>query len=263
VEHTEARLLGGTIHVSELLRGRRLPDELIGDPWTECHDVLVEDLTDWFFDFAQLQKPDQRLACQEMHRQRIRQVVEGLLSVVDSHTRDADCQGLESKEPVTQSSNEKLSIQSTSTMSSMGWGCPPSTGVLSTPRSSSPSQMRLSTDSSGPPPIARGVSAQLAPGQRSSTPLASAWPRRGWGASVPSQRPGKGWGTSVSTVANAATAATVASADDGKEHRDRPLAPSPHASGDLCGRTLSPSAAQQVLEEDVEFLLRGLGLWTS
>merc|ERR1719384_2237525 len=99
----------------------------------------------------------------------MRQVVDGLLGVSNACTRGRDRQGLELVKP---STHEKLSIQSASTASTLGWGCS-STEAPSSPRSSSLSQQRLSTDSSGQPPEAPASSAQVDSTQRSAPTLAS------------------------------------------------------------------------------------------
>jgi len=264
--------------ISKPAEGSAENDFLVGDPWEGCEDIIAEDLTSWFVDFAQHQGGANRLDLDASQVQRVRDVVTNLLggsgggacaSVEVNAAAETPSRWVARSGSTSQlgrgwshaGESEKMSVKSVSTMSSLGTGgCGATSSGRSSPRSSSTSSCAVST----------GGPASMLP-----SPVATRCP-------VTWSKPLRGWGTpSAPAPVLPGSSASIRSSEGSYRTSTRQSGPQPAGpvrtltSSSLGGQvstrsslgfsdeglssSLSPSA-RLLVEEDVEFLLRGLWL---
>lgn len=208
---------------SEACAGSRLTrgfeeECLTGDPWEGCEDVAAEDLADWLIEYVELQQVDRRRKLYRSQTQRVRNLAYSMLGRSPEPTAGRGW----AAEGVKHSEGEKMSMNSVSTMSSLGYGS--TADAPSTPSTAcSLTFMPASGDMAHP--------AQDAVLQRS---WSGHGPIRGWGAPPAAAERGR-------SVPKASSLASGQARPDGAEVEG----------------SVSPQT-QQIVEEDVEFILRGL-----
>eukprot|EP00428_Durinskia_dybowskii_P071461 CAMPEP_0170415990 /NCGR_PEP_ID=MMETSP0117_2-20130122/32914_1 /TAXON_ID=400756 /ORGANISM="Durinskia baltica, Strain CSIRO CS-38" /LENGTH=319 /DNA_ID=CAMNT_0010674019 /DNA_START=181 /DNA_END=1136 /DNA_ORIENTATION=- len=215
-----------------------LEDELLsGDPWEGCEDIIGEDLTEWFLDPARRQRQARGEAdLLEWQVRCVRSIVDQMLGVRQS---GQSCRGwtMEELRPVEcDCQAEKLSLNSVSTRSSLG-----TVSILeSASLPSSCGSLSLRSRARETERTASASEALHSSGRRQPThsereqPSSSQMPLRGWGV------------TPLATLKGPSSPAGHLAAPEPRP-RMRP-----------CDAPISDSSpSRHLLEEDLEFFLRG------